>query len=62
MVGVLKRDTHMKITLLGYANKLLALAASARLPKTKPNNCVHLLIITDLDEVVQEIEFVSSNK
>ena len=62
LVGILDRDIRLLIQLPGYANKLPALIASARLPKIKPNNCIHLMIITYPEETVQEIEIDSSNK
>ena len=62
LVGILDRDIRLIIQLPGYANKLPALIASARLPKTKPNDCIHLMIITYPEETVQEIEIDSSNK
>ena len=62
LVGILDRDIRLLIQLPGYANKLPALIASARLPKTKPNDCIHLMIITYPEETVQEIEIDSSNK
>ena len=62
LVGILDRDIRLLIQLPGHANKLLALIASARLPKTKPNDCIHLMIITYPEETVQEIEIDSSNK
>ena len=43
-------------------NKLPALIASARLPKTKTNDCVHLMIITYPEETAQEIEIDSQTK
>ena len=62
LVGFLDRDIRLLHQLPGYANKLPALIASARLPKTKPNDCIHLMIITYPEETVQEIEIDSSNK
>ena len=62
LVGILDRDIRLLIQLPGYANKLPALIASARLPKTKPNDCIHLMIITYPEKIVQEIEIDFSNK
>ena len=62
LVGILDRDIRLLIQLPGYENKLPALIASARLPKTKPNDCIHLMIITYPEETVQELEIDSSNK
>ena len=62
LVGILDRDNRLLIQLPGYANKLPALIASAILPKTKPNDCIHLMIITYPEETVQEIEIDSSKK
>ena len=62
LVGISDRDIRLLIQLPGYANKLPALIASARLPKTKPNDCIHLMIIIYPEETVQKIEIDSSNK
>ena len=62
LVGILDRDIRLLIQLPGYANKLPALIASAKLPETKPNDCIHLMIITYPEETVQEIEIDSLNK
>ena len=62
LVGILDRDIRLLFQLPGYANKLSALIASARLPKPKPNDCIHLMIIIYPEETVQEIEIDSSNE
>ena len=62
LVGILDRDVRFLIQLPGYANKLPALIGSARLPKTLPNDCIHLIIITYPEETVQKIETDSSKK
>ena len=62
LVGILYRDNRFLIQLPDYANKLPALIASSRLPKTKPNDCIHLMIITYTEETVEGIEIDSSNK
>ena len=40
----------------------LTLIAPTRLPKTKPSDCIHLMIVTYTEEIIQEIEIDSSNK
>ena len=62
LVGILDRDIPLLFQLPGYANKLPELIASARLPKIKPNDCIHLMIKNYPEETVQEIEIDSSNK
>ena len=62
LVENLDRDIRLSIQFPGYANKLPALIASAKLPKTKPNDCIHLLRIIYPEETVQDIQIDSSNK
>ena len=61
-VGICDRVIRLLIQLSGYGNKLPALIASTGLPKTKLNDCFHLMIITYPEEIVKEFKNDSSNR
>ena len=62
LVGICDRVIRSLIQLPDYGNKLPALIASTGLPKTKLNDCIHLMIMTYPEEIVQEIKNDSSNR